>query len=328
MKIEKKYKLDVQEGLQSSSKFSDIEDRVNCAKPKASVFNWKLGLGFTLGAAATAALVIGFTTNMNSTATGALAYQMSPIISKEVAVANVSPQSMLKPAMAAPLMKKSEDKNVSGLEDILYEVDALITNKNEYKIKDIDSDKEEYANAQLVKFTLLNGEDSEYILYYNDAVVNSVEKKNKKSSEQSFEGLAVAGGIEMTFTYESKEEVKNNKSSFSSITTIYENIDKTDYLVITSESEVKKNKEQEGYKYEHFVNNTLEDTYSISYNVKKNKSTVTVVTADEEYTIEKKVAEKKEMFSIHVSGKNGNKNIKYVKVVEENGSVEYAEENE
>lgn len=325
------YKLDVKKEINSSSTYSDIESRVTCKKTKSSIFNWKLGLGFTLGAAATAALVIGITTNKGiidiggtSTATGALAYQMSPVMSKQIATAAPS-QNMHRLAMAAPLMKKDKGEN-KDLSNILYDVDALLINENEYSIKDAESDKEDYKYAQIVSFKLLNGKESEYKLYYNEAAENKEEKNNKSSSELSFSGLAKLNEVEMNFKFESKEETKNNKSSFSSVTTIYENKDKTDYLVVSSESETKKNKEQDSYKYEHYTDSTLDDTYSISYDIKKNKTTVKVITATEEYTIEKKTKDNKEQFSIKCKSDNGNTNITYTKVIEDNGNVNYTEE--
>ena len=331
MKEINKYKNDVQNEMTSTSTFEDIKDRVKCKEvvKQERKFNLKPLIGLAC-IGATAAVVLTVVANLNSTATGALAYQLSPTISKEISKesSNVTVRSVLR----APILKNNKEdtedtqnNNKKDFSNILYEVDALISNKNSYKIKDIESDKEEYANAQKVSFTLLNGEDSEYVLYYNDINESSYEKKNKSTYEKSFNGLAVSNNVEMKFTFESKEEDKKNKSSFSSITTIYENEVKSNYLVISSFSETKKNKEQESYKYEHYINNVLDDTYTISYDVKKNKTSCTVETKDGSYTVEKKITNKQEMFSIHSKDENRTVNATYKKVIENNGSVDYEE---
>ena len=326
MKIEKQYKLDVENEMKSNSTFEDIKDRVNVKEEKKS-FNYKPLLAFA-GCAGVLVIAVSVLTNLNSTKTGALAYQLSPTMNKEIAKAPVSNNALsaFRGQLLAPNKLDKEDKeNAEDMENIMYEVDALISNKNTYKIKDIESDREDYAKAQKVSFVLLNGEESSYTLYYNEIDESSNEKKNKSSYEMSFSGVAVAEeNVDMPFTFESKEETKKNKSSYSAVTTI--DLNKSRRVVITSESEEKKNKDQESYKYEYFVNGALEDTYTISYNAKKSKTSCTVETPTSKYTVEKKVTNKKEMFSIHSSDENGNRNVTYKKVIESNGTVDYEEE--
>ena len=322
MGVENKYKNDVTQNYQSTSTYDDIRDRV---RVKRKVFNFKPLIAFA-GAAAVIAVGIGVFGNFNSSATGALAYQISPEVSKQIAVQQASAMPLAPLKAISPLMKKDADtEEKENIEDIIYKVDALISNENTCKIKDVDSDREDFANAQEISYTLLNGTKSTYTLYYNDVTSSSNEKKNKSSFEKSFEGIAVSNNIELTFTFESKEETKNNKSNYASITTIFENDSKTDYLVISSESETKKNKEQESYKYEHFSNKTIDNTYSISYNAKKSKQDVKVVTESEAYVVSKKVTDKKEMFSVKIDSAEGVEKYSFKKVIEDTGAVEYEE---
>ena len=51
----------------------------------------------------------------------------------------------------------------------------------------------------------------------------------------------------------------------------------------------------------------------------------TAETPDGNYTVEKKITNKQEMFSIHSKDENGTVNTTYKKVIEKNGSVDYEE---
>lgn len=326
MNAEKKIKMQVEEAFQSSSTYSDIKDRVNCKKPKPSIFNWKLGLGVTLGAVASVALVVVLT-NSTSSPVGALAYQLSPTMSREIATAQANSSNLSKTALTAPLLKQKSNEDLN-LDDILYDIDSLITNQNSYDVESISSDREEYSNAQKVSYTLLNDESAEYKLYFNDINESSESKGKRNNVEVDYSGIAVSGSVELTFDFVSKEEIRQNRTTYISTTTIYENDSKSDYKVISSESDIKKNKSFESYKYEHYINSTLSDTYTISYDVKKNKTTATVETSTETYTVEKKTTGNSEMFSVHCKNEDGTSNIAYKKVIKDNGSVDYVEDTE
>lgn len=204
------------------------------------------------------------------------------------------------------------------VQELVIELDAMITNDDAYVINELESDREEYPNLQEIHYTDVDGSAAFYNLYYNDAEVVEDVKNKKTHISTTYSGIATSGEIEFNFDVAIEKEIKMRKEEVTSFFTLHES--ENTYTIIEVNETAKKNKEDTAYVCTK-VDNGVETKYSLKLGMKNNGNKVLILNYNGiNYEVFSRVAGGVTYLDIQV---NEEEKTTYVKNVAEDGTVSY-----
>ena len=187
-------------------------------------------------------------------------------------------------ALMSKVDKTIDEAKKAQIESLLPTVDLLMKNNNSFKSEVLTSDRAEYNHKQVVSFFDINEENTSYTLYYNlgsdalteeDKITSSSEAlepsvkmaKDEKEEDKSedvedeeedkednevetattFEGIAVVGEDEFSFTARSTEEIEDQETEKEFELRI--NNGEGNYIEVVHEIETEDLEVEEEYRY-------------------------------------------------------------------------------
>ena len=139
-----------------------------------------------------------------------------------------------------------DDQEVNDIKEVLAQVEVFLSKDNSLKIKELNSDKEEYSKKIELSFF-----EQEISLYFNDVLEKEYQDRydfdNEKTKITSFKGIAIYGDQELDFTFVNEKETEIGESSEETTLRLYE--DNANYIEISQENESEGFEKENGYSY-------------------------------------------------------------------------------
>ena len=139
-----------------------------------------------------------------------------------------------------------DDQEVNDIKEVLAQVEVFLSKDNSLKIKELNSDKEEYSKKIELSFF-----EQEISLYFNDVLEKEYQDRYDFDNEQtkitSFKGIAIYGNKELDFTFLHEKETEIGESSEETTLRLYE--DNANYIEISQENESEGFEKENGYSY-------------------------------------------------------------------------------
>jgi hypothetical protein len=139
-----------------------------------------------------------------------------------------------------------DDQEVNDIKEVLAQVEVFLSKDNSLKIKELNSDKEEYSKKLELSFF-----EQEISLYFNDVLEKEYQDRYDFDNEQtkitSFKGIAIYGDQELDFTFVNEKETEIGESSEETTLRLYE--DNSNYIEISQENESEGFEKENGYSY-------------------------------------------------------------------------------
>lgn len=139
-----------------------------------------------------------------------------------------------------------DNQEVNDIKEVLAQVEVFLSKDNSLKIKELNSDKEEYSKKLELSFF-----EQEISLYFNDVLEKEYQDRYDFDNEQtkitSFKGIAIYGDRELDFTFVNEKETEIGESSEETTLKLYE--DNSNYIEISQENESEGFEKENGYSY-------------------------------------------------------------------------------
>ena len=139
-----------------------------------------------------------------------------------------------------------DNQEVNDIKEVLAQVEVFLSKDNSLKIKELNSDKEEYSKKLELSFF-----EQEISLYFNDVLEKEYQDRYDFDNEQtkitSFKGIAIYGNQELDFTFVNEKETEIGESSEETTLRLYE--DNANYIEISQENESEGFEKENGYSY-------------------------------------------------------------------------------
>lgn len=139
-----------------------------------------------------------------------------------------------------------DNQEVNDIKEVLAQVEVFLSKDNSLKIKELNSDKEEYSKKLELSFF-----EQEISLYFNDVLEKEYQDRYDFDNEQtkitSFKGVAIYGDRELDFTFANEKETEIGESSEETTLKLYE--DNSNYIEISQENESEGFEKENGYSY-------------------------------------------------------------------------------
>ena len=212
-----------------------------------------------------------------------------------------------------------DDSEVKDIKEVLAQVEVFLSKDNSLKIKELNSDREEYSKKLELSFF-----EQEISLYFNDVIEKDyIEKddfEHEKTSITSFKGIAIYQEQELDFTFVNEVESEIGESSEETTLRLYE--DQSNYVEISQENESEGFEKENGYSYKEVKDSKVAVDFEISVKDEFLFREVEVELNNVEYTFKYENVENVEYIRVEVENRDvENRGLfKRVQVTNDDGS--------
>lgn len=212
-----------------------------------------------------------------------------------------------------------DDQEVNDIKEVLAQVEVFLSKDNSLKIKELNSDKEEYSKKIELSFF-----EQEISLYFNDVLEKEYQDRYDFDNEQtkitSFKGIAIYGDQELDFTFVNEKESEIGESSEETTLRLYE--DNANYIEISQENESEGFEKENGYSYKEVKDSKVAVDFEINVQDELLFREVEVELNNVEYTFKYENVDNFEYIRVEVENRDiENRGLfKRVQVTNEDGS--------
>lgn len=212
-----------------------------------------------------------------------------------------------------------DNQEVNDIKEVLAQVEVFLSKDNSLKIKELNSDKEEYSKKLELSFF-----EQEISLYFNDILEKEYQDRYDFDNEQtkitSFKGVAIYGDRELDFTFVNEKETEIGESSEETTLRLYE--DNANYIEISQENESEGFEKENGYSYKEVKDSKVAVDFEINVQDELLFREVEVELNNVEYTFKYENVDNFEYIRVEVENRDiENRGLfKRVQVTNEDGS--------
>lgn len=309
MSIIKQYKKDISEITTTNIAFDGIKENV-IMKEKAK--NNKLVLFTSIfGGAALlgTALVLAITLSANNGSSllpndsklsmPALARSATPLINTSLNEASVN-KAIRRSLNSTLFTKGKSDEEI--IQELLYQFDTIIENDNNYHVEAVASDKEEYKYKEIITFKDLLNQDNSYALYYNDVSTKEEQDDDEYEKITRYYGIAVKDNKEFNFKLELEEEKEDDETEIESTFYLFPTDSELTFTKVTSSSEIEGLESETEYSYEIVEGGKLVTSYemSIENDPSDNEVELSVELNEKEFSIDRVIKNNETYFYVEL----------------------------
>lgn len=166
------------------------------------------------------------------------------------------------------LQNKTQVTEKETIDKYLDLMNELLSTNGGIDIKETISDKDKYSKKITITTNTIQGDTSQYLLYYNETKTQTKEEKDEIETITKIEGIAISNTQEYLLIGQIKEEQEKNEIEFETYYKIME--DEQNYVIVKEEYEQEKNEYEQEYKYEIYQNGTK--TNSVTFEIEQEKN--------------------------------------------------------
>ena len=175
------------------------------------------------------------------------------------------------------------------LQDILHQIDLILLNDSNFEIESQISDKDEYKSKDIVTFKKYNNEEVSYTLYYSEVKEKIKEDifDDEIETKITINGVAVVDNQEYRFKSVTKTEKEGKEIEEEYSFTLYK--DNDSYIKIVQEYEEERDEVEKYYRYQVVENGVKVYDYLLDYekeNDHKNETEIRLTLDNKKYKIE------------------------------------------
>lgn len=195
------------------------------------------------------------------------------LLSERSAASNVAAVSNAGYQYGKPV---EDEALISELDSYMGMLDKLLGGSEPVTTEVTESDREGYAKKQVVKVYDVDGNVTEYVMYYNETVINDTDHddddddRNENETDSRIEGVLEING--QTYSIRGMKETEQGESEIEFIARINDN----EYIKFSQEIE---NGEQE-FEYEIYSGGRRINSFSLEFEVENNETEIELTTSD------------------------------------------------
>lgn len=180
-------------------------------------------------------------------------------------------------------------EDILQLQDILHQIDLILLNDSNFEIESQISDKDEYKFKDIVTFKNYNNEEVSYTLYYSEVREKIKEDifDDEVETKVSINGVALVDNQEYRFKSVTKTEKEGKEIEEEYSFTLYK--DNDSYIKIIQEYEEERDEVEKYYRYQVVENGVKVYDYLLDYekeNDHKNETEIRLTLDNKKYKIE------------------------------------------
>ena len=180
-------------------------------------------------------------------------------------------------------------EDILQLQDILHQIDLILLNDSNFEIESQISDKDEYKSKDIVTFKKYNNEEVSYTLYYSEVKEKIKEDifDDEVETKVSINGVALVDNQEYRFKSVTKTEKEGKEIEEEYSFTLYK--DNDSYIKIIQEYEEERDEVEKYYRYQVVENGVKIYDYLLDYekeNGHKNETEIRLTLDNRKYKIE------------------------------------------
>lgn len=180
-------------------------------------------------------------------------------------------------------------EDILQLQDILHQIDLILLNDSNFEIESQISDKDEYKSKDIVTFKNYNNEEVSYTLYYSEVREKIKEDifDDEVETKVSINGVALVDNQEYRFKSITKTEKEGKEIEEEYSFTLYK--DNDSYIKIVQEYEEERDEIEKYYRYQVVENGVQVYDYLLDYekeNGHKNETEIRLTLDNRKYKIE------------------------------------------
>ena len=180
-------------------------------------------------------------------------------------------------------------EDILQLQDILHQIDLILLNDSNFEIESQISDKDEYKSKDIVTFKNYNNEEVSYTLYYSEVREKIKEDifDDEVETKVSINGVALVDNQEYRFKSVTKTEKEGKEIEEEYSFTLYK--DNDSYIKINQEYEEERDEVEKYYRYQVVENGVKVYDYLLDYekeNGHKNETEIRLTLDNRKYKIE------------------------------------------
>lgn len=180
-------------------------------------------------------------------------------------------------------------EDILQLQDILHQIDLILLNDSNFEIESRISDKDEYKSKDIVTFKKYNNEEVSYTLYYSEVKEKIKEDifDDEIETKITINGVAVVDNQEYRFKSVTKTEKEGKEIEEEYSFTLYK--DNDSYIKIIQEYEEERDEVEKYYRYQVVENGVKVYDYLLDYekeNDHKNETEIRLTLDNKKYKIE------------------------------------------
>lgn len=180
-------------------------------------------------------------------------------------------------------------EDILQLQDILHQIDLILLNDSNFEIESQISDKDEYKSKDIVTFKNYNNEEVSYTLYYSEVREKIKEDifDDEVETKVSINGVALVDNQEYRFKSVTKTEKEGKEIEEEYSFTLYK--DNDSYIKINQEYEEERDEVEKYYRYQVVENGVKFYDYLLDYekeNGHKNETEIRLTLDNRKYKIE------------------------------------------
>ena len=180
-------------------------------------------------------------------------------------------------------------EDILQLQDILHQIDLILLNDSNFEIESQISDKDEYKSKDIVTFKNYNNEEVSYTLYYSEVREKIKEDifDDEVETKVSINGVALVDNQEYRFKSVTKTEKEGKEIEEEYSFTLYK--DNDSYIKIIQEYEEERDEVEKYYRYQVVENGVKVYDYLLDYekeNGHKNETEIRLTLDNRKYKIE------------------------------------------
>lgn len=180
-------------------------------------------------------------------------------------------------------------EDILQLQDILHQIDLILLNDSNFEIESQISDKDEYKSKDIVTFKNYNNEEVSYTLYYSEVREKIKEDifDDEVETKVSINGVALVDNQEYRFKSVSKTEKEGKEIEEEYSFILYK--DNDSYIKIIQEYEEERDEVEKYYRYQVVENGVKVYDYLLDYekeNGHKNETEIRLTLDNRKYKIE------------------------------------------
>lgn len=166
------------------------------------------------------------------------------------------------------LQNKTQVTEKETIDKYLDLMNELLSTNGGINIKETISDKDEYSKKITITTNTIQGDTSQYLLYYNETKTQTKEEKDEIETITKIEGIAISNTKEYRLIGQIKEEKEKDETELETYYKIIE--DEQNYIIVKEEFEQEENEYEQEYKYEIYQNG--KKTNSVTFEIEQEKN--------------------------------------------------------
>lgn len=326
MPLMKKYKKEVESITTTNLAFNSIKDKLimkDETKTNRSRILWPSLIGGAALIATSTILVVALTMNKTGgtnlvpndpkLSMKAIAKSATPLLSFQSSASEVAVKKNLNSLLNTTL-SRVDKTNEEIIQELLYQFDTIIENDDNYKVEAVESDKEEYKYKEIITFKDLLNNSTSYSLYYNELLIgedvdDNDDDDNEIERETTYKGLAVKNDQEFEFKLELEEGYEGDETEIESTFYLYES--KTTFTKVTSSSEIEGLEKETEYSYEIYEDGSLITSYEmeIEHDPEDNEVELSIELNEKGFSVERVIENGETYFYVEFENDNTDEEI-------------------